>query len=83
MKIEFYVEYPGERAAGLMPYSENVRVEIDHGPTLPEHQRELVEHLRQSLADFYDGAKVWLKEEFDAYIDQLAQDEERLGELDE
>ena len=81
MKIEFHIEFPGERAAGLMPYSEIVRIEIAHGPTGDHEQQQMVEMFREALVAWYDGAKVVTKEAYDSEIDELARRHAILDEI--
>jgi hypothetical protein len=56
MKIEFDVDFPGELAAGLYPYTNNITVEIEHDPGGEEG--EFKEELRSFLLDWFDGAYV-------------------------
>ena len=72
-KIEFHIEFPGERAAGFMPYSETVRIEIANGEMPAYALCQLTEALRETLRDFYDGAKVVTKEVYDAEIEAQSQ----------
>jgi len=58
LRFDFRIEHPGERAAGTASYVENVRVEVEYGFLDPTDANELQDAIRQTLAEFYDGAKV-------------------------
>lgn len=62
LKFEFEIEHSGERAAGLLPYSETVKIEVEYGFG---DQTEMAEMFRDALASWYDGAKVLTREEYD------------------
>jgi hypothetical protein len=57
MKISYDVYHPGERSAGINAFEDTVTIHIDSGDPGGEDD-EFAEHMRQSLADWYDGAKV-------------------------
>lgn len=59
MKIAFYVDFPGERGAGLHSYTDIVRVSVESGDPGGE-PNEFADHIRQALAEWYDGASVEL-----------------------
>ena len=62
---EFAIEHPGERAAGINPYYNEVRVllEYDSGDAA-----EFNTALRQFLYEWFDGASVVPKDEYDARV---------------
>jgi len=57
MKITFYVDHPGETAAGLNSYSETVHIILESGAAGGEPE-EFKNHMKDCLADWYDGATV-------------------------
>lgn len=58
MKIVFDVYNPGDEEAGIFSYSDSVTIEIESGEPGGE-SGEFAEHMRQALAEWYDGARVW------------------------
>lgn len=59
MKLIYHVESSGDWSAGLLQYSDQVTVEIESGDPGGD-DGEFAEELRQFLAEWYDGADVWL-----------------------
>ena len=57
MKIECHIEFHGEQSAGLLPYSENITVQVDSDDPGGE-AGEFAEELRQFLTKWYEGATV-------------------------
>ena len=57
-KIVFYVEWQGERAAGIMPGYEQVTINFLYG-TLDSD----IEYWRGVVQDYFDGATVMTEEE--------------------
>lgn len=75
MKLTFEIYHPGERAAGILSYSETVEINVRHG--IPEvHHNEFVECMREALASWYDGARILTSEEFNRQISQESQHED-------
>ena len=56
MKIEFEIYHPGEMAAGIFPYEDKVTVTVEHDPG--GEKGEFEEYMRESLAEWFDGAHV-------------------------
>ena len=59
MKIQFDIISPGEIAAGIRGFTDLVSVDVDSGNPGGE-AGEFEEFIRQALADWYDGARVFL-----------------------
>lgn len=59
MELTFNVCFPGEMAAGLSSYTETVTIAVESGDPGGE-QGEFAEHMRQALAEWFDGAGVAL-----------------------
>jgi hypothetical protein len=60
MTIKFYVEWPGERAAGIRGGSEHVSISFEYGTVIDS---DTVEFFRESLREFFDCRKVQTWEE--------------------
>lgn len=58
----FEVHHSGERAAGIWPYSDEITVNVQSGDP-GGVEGEFTEHVRESLAQWFDGADVKLKKE--------------------
>jgi hypothetical protein len=59
----FHVEHAGEPGAGINPYNDTVWIEVESGEPGGTFG-EFKEHVRQSLADWFDGAVVEPLEDF-------------------
>ena len=59
LTLIFDIEHPGERAAGLRAYSEQVTVTVDSGD--PGGVHEFAEEMQQFLSEWFDGAAVGLR----------------------
>lgn len=57
MKISYDIYHHGERSAGINAFEDTVIIQIDSGDPGGE-DGEFAEFMRQSLADWFDGAKV-------------------------
>lgn len=57
--LRFYVQWSGERAAGINPGSEEVTIQFKYGQSLDS---DIIEYWQDCLKDFYDGASVELLE---------------------
>lgn len=68
--IKFHIDCAPEPAAGLSGYEENIEVRLEYG-LQDEDEGGLTEMLRQTLAEFYDGAKVMTQEEWDKYLVEM------------
>lgn len=55
--FKFSIHNPGENAAGLSAYDQEITVKIKHDDS-PAIEEDLIEHLKCAIADFYDGASV-------------------------
>lgn len=55
--IAFHVISPGEPAAGLPGFTEDITIAVQSGD-LADREKEFTEHMRKALADWYDGARV-------------------------
>lgn len=71
--IKFHIDCAPEPAAGLHGYEEDVEVRLEYGlhDEDEEAKKDLTEMLRQTLAEFYDGAKVMTQEEWDKYLVEM------------
>ena len=67
MKLHFFVFNAGEEAAGFSPFTANVEIDLKDES---EADADTVEFFRKSIADFYDGAKVYTDEEFRLMADE-------------
>jgi hypothetical protein len=54
-QLIFHAEWAGERAAGINPGYEKITITFEHGQPLDE---DTVNYWRESVAQFYDGARV-------------------------
>lgn len=71
-QLDYIVESHGEPAAGINGFSEAVSINFEYGIP-PENMTDLVAHFRESLRNWYDGAKVYTAKEYNDLIDQLEQ----------
>jgi hypothetical protein len=55
---KFFVYFPGEVAAGLYPFDDDVSVTLDSGNPGGE-DGEFEEYMRQCLADWYDTKVIY------------------------
>lgn len=62
--IKLVIESNGDPSVGIFPYHEVVTVSFEYGGADPDIKRELVEHLRETFAGFFEGAKVHTEEEY-------------------
>lgn len=60
MKLRFVVQNNGEPAAGIRSYCENVTIELEHGGW---DRKDLEDHFKFALQDFFDGSIVYTYEE--------------------
>ncbi len=66
--MKFIVDFPGESAAGLNPFTDEIEINIKSGdPGAPE---EFTEHMKQALKEYYDGAGVFTEQEYQKMIDE-------------
>lgn len=56
--LKFAVSFSGECDAGLLPFSDEITVEIASGEPGGE-PGEFADFLCEALAEWYDGASVW------------------------
>jgi len=63
---KFYIENPGEEAAGIHSYSERVEVSVDSGDP-GGYPGEFQDYMKNSLAEWYDGATVVLYDDWDEF----------------
>lgn len=61
MKLEFIIYFGGEPAAGLNSFSDSVTIITDG----IEEEPDFTEHIRSALLEWYDGASVETKHEYD------------------
>jgi hypothetical protein len=61
MKINYDIHHPGERSAGVNAFEDTVTIEIESGDP-GGNNGEFAEHMRDSLKEWFDGAKVKIKE---------------------
>lgn len=57
IKLTYYTEWHGERAAGINPGSEEVEIVLKHVDSVDE---EMIDFWRESIAQYFDGAHVEL-----------------------
>lgn len=57
LKLNYFVYHPGEQAAGLRSYTEDITVTIDSGDPGGD-SGEFAQELRGFLAEWFDGATV-------------------------
>ncbi len=60
-KLTFIIDHPGEIDAGVWGYTDTVSVEVESGDAGGD-AGEFEEHMRESLAEWFDGAKVRLND---------------------
>jgi hypothetical protein len=59
-EYSFFISHPGEQAAGLLPYTEDISVIV--GSASPEDEDlEFVEHMQGAMQEWYEGAKISLQ----------------------
>jgi len=73
MIIAFQVVHRGERAAGIRPYEQEIQVNIVN-EVHAGIEKEMTEELRTFFAEWYDGAKVYTKAEWDKIIEDQNRD---------
>lgn len=71
--IKLVIESTGDPSVGIFSFHEVVTVSFAYGGIDPDTRSELVEHLRESFADFFE-AKVYTEEE---YRKQRAKEDEQ------
>lgn len=59
IEIVYAVVHPGELAAGIRSYSETVRVIVESGDPGGDEE-EFEKFMRDCLAEWFDGASVWV-----------------------
>lgn len=55
IKLTYYAEWHGERAAGINPGSEEIEITLKHTDSIDE---DSIEFWRESVAQYFDGAGV-------------------------
>lgn len=67
--LVFHVRHTGEPAAGMIAFSETITITAEHdfGGAFPD----IIEHFRQSLAEYWEGARVLTEHEFKAENDAI------------
>ena len=60
MKLLAVIDHPGEPAAGINSYTEIVTVTVEWDPG--GEPGEFLNHIRECLAEWFDGAKIEIKE---------------------
>lgn len=78
MKFEYVVESYGDYAAGIHVFTEDVCIEIKDFVDDAEQIADATEHFRQSIAEWYDGAGVSTKADYEkrqAEIDKAMEPE--------
>jgi hypothetical protein len=58
-QVTFKINHPGESGAGIRSFSDTITIEIESGDPGGD-VGEFEEHLKQTLIEWYDGAKVEL-----------------------
>jgi hypothetical protein len=56
IQINYNIEHPGETAAGLRPYYNEIKIKMECDPG--GEDGEFAEYMRECLNDWFDGAKV-------------------------
>jgi len=67
--MKFYIEHSGEQNAGINPYSETITMGAESGDYGGE-PGEFEEYIKQTLAEWYDGATVMTEHEYQKIIKQ-------------
>ena len=62
MNIKYTIIHNGEPAAGFLPFSDMVTIFVKSGDPGGE-DGEFRDYMKQCLAEWYDGAKVYLEKE--------------------
>lgn len=57
LKITYDVYVPSELSAGLRGFSDTITVTVESGDP-GGTKEEFIEHIRESLAEWYDGATI-------------------------
>lgn len=57
IKLTYYAEWPGERAAGINSGSEEIDITLKYHDTANE---DMIEFFRETIAEYFDGAHVKL-----------------------
>ena len=68
MHIKFHIENHGEPAAGLMPYYDEVTIEVKY--SAGGEDGEFLEYIRESLIEWFDGSAVFTNEEWNLHLQQ-------------
>lgn len=64
IKFEFHIADEGDPSVGIMPLDDVVTIKIKDGPVDTEDINDLKEHLRESLAEWYDISEVVDEDEY-------------------
>lgn len=64
-EFKYFVYFTGERAAGLNPFEETVTVKLDGGIPV-ESVADFNDMMKQTLAEWYDGARTMTMQELEA-----------------
>ena len=76
MKLEYIVVVAPELSAGIRGFTDEVTLTIKDASPDAETVREATQFFRESLAEWYDGGKVWTRAE---YVDAHLWDDARDG----
>jgi vacuolar-type H+-ATPase subunit H len=69
MEIKLHIQRPSELSAGIRGFTEDVTVTLKDTPQSEnEIKKELTESLREFFAEWFDGARVYTEEEWEAII---------------
>ena len=68
-EFDFVVEHPGERGAGILPFSDSIIIQVASGDPGGD-DGEFEEHMRNALKEWYDGAFVETLDEFEERINK-------------
>jgi len=71
----FHVEFAGDSAAGLMPYSDDISVTVESAAS-SSHDAEFQQYLSEVIRDWFDGAAVYTLAEWAAYVEARCKFEE-------
>lgn len=64
VKLEYIVVVPDELAAGIRGFTEEICIVLTDSSPDSETLRDMSEHFRQSVRDWYDMGRVYLKSEY-------------------
>ena len=66
-QLILHAAWAGEIGAGIRSGYEKITINFEHGQDLDE---EVIDYWRQSVAEFYDGARVLTDSEWQAQMDR-------------